>query len=91
MPDQSLLEDLRLAHVLADQADAITMNRFKSLDLRIESKPDRTPVTDADIAVEEAIRSMLSRARPRDAIHGEEGEDTGWGPRRWVIDPIDGT
>jgi histidinol-phosphatase len=91
MPDQSLLEDLRLAHVLADQADDITMTRFKALDLAVKSKPDRTPVTDADLAVEEAIRSMLSRVRPRDSVHGEEGEDTGWGPRRWVIDPIDGT
>ncbi|MGB4272427.1 MAG: inositol monophosphatase family protein, partial [Propionicimonas sp.] len=42
-------------------------------------------------AVEDAIRSMLGRTRPRDAVHGEEREDSGWGPRRWVIDPIDGT
>ena len=77
--------------MLADQADAITMDRFKALDLRVDTKPDRTPVTDADTAVEDAIRGMLSRVRPRDAIHGEEREDSGWGPRRWVIDPIDGT
>ena len=55
------------------------------------SKPDLTPVSDADTAVEEALRRTLGRARPRDAVHGEEMEDTGWGPRRWVIDPIDGT
>jgi histidinol-phosphatase len=85
------LDDLRLAHVLADQADDITMSRFKAQDLQVASKPDRTPVTDADTAVEEAIRSMLSRARPRDAVHGEEGADTGSGPRRWILDPIDGT
>lgn len=91
MADQSLLDDLRLAHVLADAADGITMNRFKSRDLVITAKPDRTPVTDADTAVEDAIRSMLRRTRPRDAVHGEEREDSGWGPRRWVIDPIDGT
>ncbi len=91
MPDQSLLDDLRLAHVLADQADAITMARFKASDLRVAAKPDLTPVTDADTAVEDALRSMLYRTRPRDAVHGEERADSGWGPRRWVIDPIDGT
>ncbi|MFT4109738.1 inositol monophosphatase family protein [Propionicimonas sp.] len=91
MPDQALLDDLRLAHVLADQADALTMARFKASDLRVDSKPDLTPVSDADTAVEDAIRTMLSRTRPRDAVHGEERADSGWGPRRWVIDPIDGT
>ncbi|MFZ1411232.1 MAG: inositol monophosphatase family protein [Micropruina sp.] len=91
MPEQSYLDDLRLAHVLADTADSITTARFKSQGLTITAKPDLTPVTDADLAVEDAIRSTLSRARPRDAVHGEERADTGWGPRRWVIDPIDGT
>lgn len=91
MPDQALLDDLRLAHVLADQADAITMARFRAADLQVSSKPDLTPVTDADTAVEDALRTSLSRTRPRDAVHGEEREDSGWGPRRWVIDPIDGT
>lgn len=91
MPDQALLDDLRLAHVLADQADAITSARFKAADLEVNAKPDLTPVSDADTAVEDAIRSMLGRARPRDAVSGEERDDSGWGPRRWVIDPIDGT
>ena len=91
MPDQSLLEDLRLAHILADQADAITMARFKASDLKVDSKPDLTEVTDADTAVEDTLRNMLGRTRPRDAVHGEERADSGWGPRRWVIDPIDGT
>lgn len=86
-----LTDDLRLAHLMADNADSITMARFKALDLRVDAKPDRTPVTDADTAVEQAIRRTLASARPRDAVHGEEGDDTGWGPRRWVIDPIDGT
>jgi len=89
--EQSLVDDLRLAHVLADNADSLTMARFKALDLRVSMKPDMTEVSDADVAVEQAIRRNLSRARPRDAVHGEEGQDTGWGPRRWVIDPIDGT
>jgi histidinol-phosphatase len=84
-------DDLRLAHVLADAADSLTMSRFKARDLVVETKPDLTPVSDADKRVEEAIRSTLSRARPRDAVHGEEMADTGHGPRRWVLDPIDGT
>jgi histidinol-phosphatase len=83
--------DLRLAHVIADQVDAITMDRFQALDLKVESKPDLSPVTDADRAAEAKVREQLSRARPRDAVHGEEMADTGAGPRRWVIDPIDGT
>lgn len=87
----NLTDDLRLAHLMADNADSITMSRYKSLDLQVTSKPDMTPVTDADTAVEETIRKTLSTARPRDAIHGEEFADTGWGPRRWVVDPIDGT
>lgn len=88
---RNLTDDLRLAHLLADDADSITMSRFKALDLHVTSKPDLTPVSDADTTVEEALRRTLGRARPRDAVHGEEMADTGWGPRRWVIDPIDGT
>jgi histidinol-phosphatase len=84
-------DDLRFAHVLADDADAQTMQRFRARDLRIDTKSDTTPVTDADRAAEEAIRRMLARARPRDAIVGEELGSEGWGSRRWVIDPIDGT
>jgi histidinol-phosphatase len=84
-------DDLRLAHVIADQVDSVTMSRFKAQDLRVETKPDLTPVSDADRTAEEIVRGQLSRARPRDAVHGEEMGDTGHGPRRWVIDPIDGT
>lgn len=84
-------DDLRLAHVLADNADSISMTRFKAQDLRVTTKPDRTAVSDADTACETAIRATLAKARPRDAIHGEEYADTGWGPRQWIIDPIDGT
>lgn len=89
MPDYH--DDLRLAHVLADAADAATMDRFKALDLKVETKPDMTPVSEADKAAEELIRGHLHRARPRDAILGEEFGIEGTGPRRWVIDPIDGT
>jgi len=91
MPEQTYLDDLRLAHMMADNADSLAMSRFKALDLKVDAKPDLTPVSDADVAIEDAIRRTLKTARPRDAVHGEEREDTGWGPRRWVIDPIDGT
>jgi histidinol-phosphatase len=84
-------DDLRLAHVLADDADSISESRFKALDLHVMSKPDLTPVTDADKAVEQSIRRTLSRVRSRDAITGEEQGSTGHSQRRWVIDPIDGT
>src|SRR3954465_664362 len=84
-------DDLRLAHVLADDADSITTSRLKALDLHVMSKPDLTPVTDADEAVEESIRRTLSRVRSRDAITGEEQGSTGHSQRRWGIDPIDGT
>jgi histidinol-phosphatase len=84
-------DDLRLAHVLADDADALTMARFKALDLHVMTKPDLTPVTDADQAVEEGIRRTLSRARSRDAILGEEQGSSGHSQRRWIVDPIDGT
>ena len=84
-------DDLRLAHVIADQVDGVTMDRFKALDLEVETKPDTTPVTDADRQAEQIVRSQLSRTRPRDAVIGEEYGATGHGARRWVIDPIDGT
>jgi histidinol-phosphatase len=84
-------DDLRFAHVLADAADDITTRRFRALDLRVESKPDLTPVTDADRATEESLRNVLKRARPRDAVLGEEFGRSGTGPRCWVIDPIDAT
>jgi histidinol-phosphatase len=84
-------DDLRFAHVLADAADDITTRRFKALDLRVEHKPDLTPVSDADRATEESLRNLLRRGRPRDAVLGEEEGRTGGGPRCWVLDPIDAT
>ncbi|GAA4907304.1 histidinol-phosphatase [Tessaracoccus lubricantis] len=88
---KDLTDDVRLAHLMADDADSLSMSRFKALDLQVRSKPDATPVTEADTAVEEAIRRTLARTRPRDAVHGEEFADSGDSPRRWIIDPIDGT
>lgn len=85
-------DDLALALRLADQADALTMDRFGALDLAIETKPDLTPVTDADKGAEETLRAILTEARPGDGIFGEEfgGEPVSTG-RVWVLDPIDGT
>jgi histidinol-phosphatase len=85
--------DLTLALELADRADAITMRRYLAADLVVDTKPDLTPVTEADRAVEEAIREHLARARPQDRVLGEEyGDDpAAAGRRRWIIDPIDGT
>ena len=90
-PSQNYTDDLRLAHIMADAVDAQTMARFKAVDLQVDTKPDLTPVSDADRAAEEIIRGNLSRARPRDAVLGEEFGAEGHGPRRWIIDPIDGT
>jgi histidinol-phosphatase len=84
-------DDLRFAHVLVGAADDITTRRFRALDLRVEAKPDLTPVTDADQAAEESLRNILRRSRPRDAVLGEEFGRIGAGPRCWVIDPIDAT
>ncbi len=88
-------EDLELALALADAADELTVGRFRAADLVVETKPDLTPVSDADRAVEEMVRRRLGTARPDDRVVGEEqgGEqpDAGWQGRRWVVDPIDGT
>ncbi|GAA1333035.1 histidinol-phosphatase [Brachybacterium rhamnosum] len=84
-------DDLRLAHVLADAVDQLTMSRFKAQDLEVSTKPDLTEVTDADRSAEEMVRAQLSRSRSRDQVIGEEFGSSGSSPRQWVIDPIDGT
>lgn len=87
-----LAADLDLALRLADAADTITRDRFGALDLHIDAKPDLTPVSDADLAVERAVRSILAAERPDDAVLGEEfGGETRFEGRQWVVDPIDGT
>jgi histidinol-phosphatase len=83
--------DLDLALRLADAADTIAMSRFRARDLVIETKPDKTPVTEADRAVEAELRTILGVERRRDAILGEEEGQTGSSARRWIVDPIDGT
>ena len=87
-----LQDDLALAHALADLSDAISLDRYQAQDLVITTKPDNTPVTDADRAVETAIREALATHRQSDGLVGEEfGSDKGTTGRYWVIDPIDGT
>jgi histidinol-phosphatase len=89
-PDHA--EDLTLALVLADIADAITVPRFKASDLAVQTKPDLTPVSESDTAAELAIREHISQVRPGDAVVGEEfGAEEATNSRRWIIDPIDGT
>ncbi|MEY4409824.1 MAG: hypothetical protein RLZ99_297 [Actinomycetota bacterium] len=86
-----MISDLDLALKMADQADEIALKRFRALDLFVESKPDRSPVTDADRAVETELRSLVTEYRPEDTFIGEEFENTGSGHRNWIVDPIDGT
>jgi histidinol-phosphatase len=96
----SIADDLALAQRMTDIADAITLSRYQSLDLVIETKPDATPVTDADKAVERALRDILAAERPDDLVVGEEfggveaiseALQANPGAHYWVIDPIDGT
>ena len=98
----NLNADLALAQTMADAADRIALERFMALDLNVETKPDRSPVTDADRAVELALGAILAEHRPADSIIGEEfgtsfgttGNSTDsadHGKREWIIDPIDGT
>lgn len=84
--------DLQFALALADRADEVTRARFGALDLRVDTKPDLTPVTDADRAVETELREAIADQRPSDSILGEEfGGTTSFSGRQWIIDPIDGT
>jgi histidinol-phosphatase len=83
--------DLELAQRLADAADAITMRHFRSARLKVETKPDRTPVSNADREVEQVIRDQLTAQRPGDAVVGEEYGSSGDSSRRWIIDPVDAT
>src|SRR5580765_8128574 len=82
--------DLRYALELADAADALTLARFRAVDLHVETKPDLTPVTDADRAAERMLRERIATERPGENVLGEEEGDDG-GETRWIVDPIDGT
>lgn len=90
------LDDLAaLAHRLADAAGAASLKYFRSANLAADNKADGgafDPVTAADRAAEAAIREILARERPDDAIFGEEqGRSAGNSGLTWIIDPIDGT
>ena len=82
--------DVAFASALADAADAITMARFGARDLRVDTKPDLTPVSEADRAAEEAIRSLVAASGRGEGVLGEELGDDG-GDSKWIVDPIDGT
>ena len=87
----TLSDDLAVAITLAGEADLIAIDRYRSQDLDVQLKPDRSQVTDADTRIEKVIREHLAAARPDDSILGEEGGTTGSSTRQWIIDPIDGT
>lgn len=91
MTDPTLASDLEFALQLADSADTISHERFRASDLVVTMKPDMTHVTDADKAVETAIRVRVAASRPGDSIYGEEYGTVGESRRQWIIDPIDGT
>ena len=85
-----IVDDLAFAHALADNADAITTARFRALDLRVETKPDLSPVSEADRAAEEAIRAQIAASGRGEGVLGEEYGDDGTDVK-WIVDPIDGT
>jgi len=89
--EPSIADDLAVALTLAAEADLIAMDRYRSQDLGIQLKADKSIVTDADTRVERMVRAHLAEARPADAVLGEEFGDAGVARRRWIVDPIDGT
>lgn len=90
-PARGHQDDLELALALADIADRLSMDRFRAADLIVETKPDLTPVSEADHAVERTLRHELAARRPTDGVLGEEFGTVGDSSRRWILDPIDGT
>lgn len=91
MAEYTLQQDLKFALALADKVDAFTLARYGANDLLVETKPDMTPVSDADRGAEQLILDQLAEHRPGDSVLGEEFGVHGDSSRRWVIDPIDGT
>ncbi len=84
-------DDLQVALMLAELGDGVTLPAFGRADLVVDTKPDKTWVTEADRAVEDLFRRRLATLRPGDAVLGEEYGSSGESNRRWIIDPIDGT
>src|SRR3989449_866680 len=78
--------------VLADRADEIALRGFRKKGLRVEDKPDRSPVTDADRAIEETVRTVTRQRHPELGLLGEEqGASAGSSAARLIVDPIDAT
>lgn len=86
----NVLDDLRLAFDTSDLAAKLALTHFEA-GVSATLKPDGSPVTEADRAVERLLRETLSAARPDDAFLGEELGRLGESDRVWILDPIDGT
>ena len=86
-----LVRALEAAQRAADAAEAVTLPRYRAQDFSVETKPDATPVTEADRGAEAAIKRVLRAAFPDHAFYGEEEGREGEGDFLWLIDPIDGT
>lgn len=84
------MTDLEKALRLADEADAITMRFYRMVNLQIQTKPDKTPVTEGDTAVDQRLREIITEEYG-DALLSEEGDHTHTKGRQWILDPIDGT
>lgn len=95
----TVADDLAFALDIADEADERSLRHFERVaDLEVETKPDLSPVTEADRSVETLVRDRLTAERSDDRIRGEEFGDGADGSsdgeplgRRWIVDPIDGT
>src|SRR3954452_12805380 len=87
-------ELLAIAEEGARAAGAVLLERFGAPRRGVPAKTSPTdPVSEADLAAERALREILSKRRPGDAVLGEEGGQAGAGDTglRWVVDPLDGT
>ena len=87
----SAATELEFALELAEIADRVSMAGFRSSDLQVSTKPDMTPVSQADEDVERLLREHISEHRPDHAVVGEEFGTSGSEEWTWIIDPIDST
>src|SRR5512141_102363 len=91
MPHLDLAKAMDVARRAVEAASAASLAHFRR-GVRVERKPDRTPVTQADRDSEAAILAVVKEAFPDHAFLGEEtGAHAGSGTTRWIVDPIDGT
>ncbi len=88
--DRSLAEELEFARALADRASAAALAE-QARGVQVHIKPDGSPVTNVDHAVDDLLTAALHADRPDDAILSEESGVHGSGSRRWILDPVDGT